>query len=149
MIKRVKLQTVKKALEKGENLYEKYSWTIKCLVDLKIVFIITYAYITIVNLISSTANSEATSDADSMALFNVTLSPEHINVEVDSISDAILWNCRRQSVTNYYYQFLYKMLIAAMGAALFVFLVSKLNALITLIAPVNPLISMSLQNFGT
>ena len=128
ILESLKKFTVKKALEKGENLDEKYSWTIRGLVDLKVVYIITYAYITIVNLISSTANSEATSDADSMALFNVTLSPEHINVEVDSISDAILWSCRRESMSNYYYVFLYYMLIVAMSLALLCFLVSKLTA---------------------
>ena len=96
------------------------------------VYIITYAYITIVNLISSTANSEATSDADSTMLFNVTSSPEFRNVEVNSISDAVLWNCRALSVTNYYYRFLYWMLIIAMGATLLGFWVTKFIALITI-----------------
>ena len=126
-----KLWILGKALHKGEHISEKYSWTIYFLVDLKVVYIITYAYITIVNLISSTANSEAISDANGMVLFNVTLSPELRDVEVDSISDAILWNCRRQSVTNYYYRFLYWMLIIAMGAALLGYFVVKLMALIT------------------
>ena len=121
---------VKKALHKGENISQKHSWTIYFLLDLKVVYIITYAYITIVNLISSTANSEATSDADSMTLFNITLSPELRDVEVDSISDSILWNCRSQSVTNYYYRFLYFMLIIAMGTALGGYLVVKCIALI-------------------
>ena len=130
-LNKAKVWTVKKALDKGETLDEKYTWTIYFLVDLKIVYIITYAYITIVNLISSTANSEATSDAGGTMLFNVTVSPEHRNVGVDSISDAILWNCRRESMTNYYYRFLYWMLIIAMSAALFGFLVTKFIALIT------------------
>ena len=130
-VNKAKVWTGKKAFDEGKNLDERYSWTIYFLVDLKVVYIITYAYITIVNLISSTANSEATSDADKMMLFNVTVSPEHRNVEVDSISDAILWNCRRESETNYYYRFLYWMLIIAMSAALFGFLVTKFIALIT------------------
>ena len=130
-INRVKVKIVKKALDKGNNLDERYSWTIHFLIDLKVVYIITYAYITIVNLISSTANSEATSDANGMSLFNVTSSSEYTNVEVDSISDAILWNCRRQSVTNRYYRFLYWALIMAMSAALLGFLVTKFIALIT------------------
>ena len=121
---------VKKALSKGESISEKYSWTIYVLLDLKVVYIITYAYITIVNLISSTANSEATSDADSMAVFNITLSLELRDVEVDFISDSILWNCRSQSVTNYYYRFLYYMLIIAMGTALGGYFVVKCIALI-------------------
>ena len=124
-------KVVEKALDKTKNLDERYSWTIHFLVDLKIVYIITYAYITIVNLISSTANSEATSDANGISLFNVTLSPQYRNVQVDSISDAILWNCREQSVTNRYYRFLYWALITAMSAALVGFLVTKFIALIT------------------
>ena len=125
-----KVLIVKKALDKGELLGEKYSWTIYCLVDLKVVYILTYAYISIVNLISSTANSEATSDTSSMMLFNVTLSPKHMNAEVASISDAILWNCRRESVTNQYYRFLYGMLFTAMGAVLVGFLVTKFISLV-------------------
>ena len=126
-----KFWIAKKALDKGEQISEKYSWTIYFLVDLKVVYIITYAYITIVNLISSTANSEATSDANGMMVFNVTSSPELRNVSVDSINDGILWNCREQSMTNYYYRFLYWMLIIAMSAALLGYFVVKLMALIT------------------
>ena len=118
-------------LDKGQCIDEKYSWTIHLLVDLKIVYIITFAFITIVNLISSTANGEAISDANSMTLFNVTLSPSERNVEVKSIDDAVLWNCRSQSVTSYYYKFLYWMLIIALGASLLGFLVIKLIGLIT------------------
>ena len=126
-----KERTVQQVLHKGKNISEKYSWTIYFLVDLKIVYILTYAYISIVNLISSTAKGEATSDTESLVLFNVTLFPEHRNVEVASISDAILWNCRNQSVTNHYYKFLYRVLIIIMSAALGGFLVSKLIALFT------------------
>ena len=130
-VNKVKVKLAKKALDKGKNLDERYSWTIYFLIDLKVVYIITYTYITIVNLISSTANSEATSDANGMSLFNVTSSPEYTNVEVDSISDAILWNCRRQSVTKQYYRLLYWALIIAMSVALLWFLGTKFNALIT------------------
>lgn len=126
-----KLRILEQALHKGESISEKHSWTIYFLVDLKVVYIITYAYITIVNLISSTANSEASSDTESMMLFNVTLSPELRDVEVDSISDSILWNCRRQSVTSYYYRFLYCVLIVGMGTVLVGYFVIKLVALIT------------------
>ena len=128
---KVQAWIVKQALHKGENISEKYSWTIHFLVDLKIVYILTYAYITIVNLISSTANIEATSDTESMVLFNVTLSPEHRNVEVASISDAILWNCRNQSVTSYYYRSIYVLLIIIMSAALGGYLVTKFMAMVT------------------
>ena len=129
-IDKKKLSLLKNALHKGESISEKYSWTIYVLLDLKVVYIITYAYITFVNLMSSYANSEATSDADSMMLFNITLSPELRDVEVDSISDSILWNCRSQSVTNYLYRFLYYMLIIVMGTALGYYFVVKCIALI-------------------
>ena len=94
-------------------------------------YIITFAFITIVNLISSTANGEAISDANSMGLFNVTLSPGERNVLVKSINDAVLWNCRSESVTSYYYRFLYWMLIIALCASLLGFWVIKLIGLIT------------------
>lgn len=113
-----------------ENYDSEHPWTIYFLVDLKVVYIMTYALITIVNLISSTANSEAYSDRNSMVPFNV--SSEYMNVNVTSINDAILWNCRRHSETNSYYRFLYWMLIIAMTVALTGFLIIKFITLITL-----------------
>ena len=118
-------------LDKGQCIDQKYSWTIYLLVDLKIVYIITFAFITITNLISSTANGEAISDANSMARFNVTLSPALRNVEVKYINDAVLWNCRSQSVNSHYYRFLYWMLVTALSAALLGFLVVKAIGLIS------------------
>ena len=122
---------VKTALDKGKNLDKKYSWTIYFLFDLKVMYIILPAFITAVNVILSTANSEATSDANGISLFNVTSSPGYTNVEVDSISDAILWNCRRQSLTNKRYKIIYCVLFAAMSAALLYFFVPKFMTLIT------------------
>ena len=122
---KVQSWVVKRVLD-GEDISE-FSWTIYFLLDLKVVYIITYAYITIINLISSTANNEASSDVDSMMPFNVT--PEIGSVEIRSISNAILWNCRRQSVTKHYYRFLYWMLIVALGGALIAYLVTKCIAL--------------------
>jgi len=83
---------------------DKYPWTIYFLIDLKIVYIITYAFITVVNLISSIANNEAYSERNNIVLFNV--SSDYINVNVTSINDAVLWNCRTLSENNYYYRFL-------------------------------------------
>ena len=71
-----------------ENFDNRHSLTIYFLVDLKLVYIMTYAFITIVNLISSTANSEAFSDRDSMMPLNVSL--QYTSVNVTSINDAIL-----------------------------------------------------------
>ena len=108
---------------------EKHSWTIYFLVDLKVVYIMTYAVITLVNLISSTANSEAFSDRNSMVPLNV--SSNYINVNITSINDAILWNCREFSETNDYYKFLYWMLIIAMIVAVSGFFLIKLITVIT------------------
>ena len=99
-----------------KNFDQKYPWTIYLLIDLKVVYILTYAFISFINLISSTANSEAFSDKNSMILFNV--SSEYMNVNVTSINDAILWSCRSFSETRGYYKFLYWMLIISVVVAL-------------------------------
>jgi len=52
-------------------------WITYLLVDLRVVFIVMYVYVTAVNLISTTANVEATGD---MNTYNVTSLPEHTNV---------------------------------------------------------------------
>ena len=113
----------------NETFDEKHSWTIYFLVDLKLVYIMTYAVIAIVNLISSTANSEAFSDRNSVMPLNV--SSDYINVNVTSINDAILWSCRSFSETNDYYKFLYWMLMIAMIVGLSGFFLIKLIILIT------------------
>ena len=87
------------------------------------VYIITYAYITIVNVISSTANSEATDDKQSMMNFNV--SDKYTDVPVTGINDAILWNCREKSLSIFYYRSLYVMAIGALAAALVGFCLAK------------------------
>ena len=113
-----------------ENFDKRQSWTIYFLVDLRVIYIMTYAFITIVNLISSTANSEAFSDRNSMMLLNV--SSQYMNVNVTSINDAILWNCRRLSGTKDYYRVLYWMLLTAMIVALVGFFIIKFVTLITI-----------------
>ena len=102
------------AMEIQNDKIDKASkWTIYFLVDLRVVFIITYVYITVVNLISTTANVQATTHTESTATFNVTSHTEHMNVSVSFIDDALLWNCRKQSETKVYYEGLYWMLVAA------------------------------------
>ena len=101
-------------------------WTIFLLVDLRVVFIITYVYVSVVNLISTTANSEASEDIHSTKLFNVTSQLEHTNVNVSFIDDAILWNCRDHSATKHYYRGLYWMLISAFLGTIGVFLFTKI-----------------------
>lgn len=111
-------------MEALEDLDIKQNWTIYCLIDLKVVYIITYAYISIVNLISSTANSEATDDKQSMMPFDV--SEEYTNVTVSDINDAILWNCRDRSLSIFYYRSLYFMALIALAAALIGFCTTKI-----------------------
>jgi len=102
------------ALEMQNDKVDKASkWTIYFLVDLKVVFIITYVYISVINLISTTANVQATTHAESTATFNVTSDPKHMNVSVSFIDDALLWNCRKQSETKVYYEGLYWILVAS------------------------------------
>ena len=109
----------------NQKINKASKWTIFLLIDLRTVFIITYVFITVVSLISATANSEATRDAKSTSLFNVTL--KYLNVNVSYISDAVLWNCRKLSVTKNYYKGLYWMLIGATGTLLVFFLIVKIG----------------------
>ena len=102
-----KCKAVQKKFE--ETFNDATSWTIYFLVDLKVVYIITFGLITIINLISSTATIRALTDKSSMTLFNV--SSKYMNVNVTSINDAVLWNCRQFSETSDSYKFLYWMVI--------------------------------------
>ena len=109
---------------------EKYQkWTGYFLVDIKIVFIITYVYISVVNLISTTANNEANQDTQNPAEFNVTSRDEHTNVVVNYIDDAVLWNCRGYSLTSKYYVTLYWMLLTMFIVTLSFYSASKCFAL--------------------
>lgn len=118
---------IKKYVDKDFD--EKHTWTIYFLVDIKVVYIISSAYISIVNLISSTANIEATDDKNTNVQFQVTSTDFGF---VTNISDAVLWNCRPHSASDYYYKFLYWMLLIGLISALSGFFVSKLIALINI-----------------
>ena len=107
--------------------YQKYSGYF--LIDIRVTFIMTYVYITVINLISTTANNEANQDTESPLLFNVTSRPEHTNVTVNSIDDATLWSCREHSPTSSYYVTLYWMLLATLSLTLLFYSVSKSFAL--------------------
>jgi len=98
-----------------------------CLIDIRILFIVISVYSTVSNIIATNANSEATNDSNSDRRFNITDRPEHQNVVIRSVSNAVLWNCRDKSVTNYYYQGLYGMLIGAFFAIILVFLITRLT----------------------
>ena len=96
----------------NEIFNDKHPWTIYLLIDLKVVYIITFGFITVVNLISAIANIHASNDKNSMMLLNV--SSKHMNVNVTSINDPILWNCRSLSETSNHYKFLYWTVIAVL-----------------------------------
>ncbi|XP_065883010.1 uncharacterized protein [Dysidea avara] len=112
----------------NERIENNYPWTIYLLVDLKVVFIITHIYISVISLISTTANSEATNDRQSGNMFKVTSSLS--DVGVSEIDDAVLWNCRECSMTKRYYVFLYWMTFIALAVALISFCVVKVITLI-------------------
>ena len=118
---------VKKYVDK--DLDEKHNWSIHFLIDIKVVYIISTAYISIVNLISSTANIEATDDKHTDAEFQISSTQRGY---VTNISDAVLWNCRPHSVSNYYYKFLYWMLLTGLIVGVSGFFVAKLITLINI-----------------
>ena len=99
------------------------------LIDIKIVFILTYVYITVVNVISTTANNEANQDVENPVLLNVTALPEHTNVIVNYIDDSVLWSCRKESPTKDYYFNLYWMLLSVFIVTLAFYAASKSFAL--------------------
>ena len=92
---------VKEKIEKyvDKDFDEKHTWTIYFLVDIKVVYIISYAYISIVNLISSTANIEATDDKHTDVEFQITSTQSGF---VTNISDAVL--CTLKNLVWYAHQ---------------------------------------------
>ena len=119
--------------DNGKNFDEKNKGTIKFLVDVKVVYIFTYIYVSVVNLISTTARTEALDDEDCNRTYNLSPLPEHTNVQVRLIGNAVLWSCRDESPTQYYYQLLYKMLFIVLAVALIGFFIAKLIALMTVL----------------
>ena len=100
-----------------------------CLVDMRILFIVVSVYSSVANIISTTAKNEAASDAESDRMFNITTRPEHQDKMIRGVSNAVLWNCRELSVTNYYYRALYGMLLGAFFAIVLVFLATRLTVM--------------------
>lgn len=92
-----------------------------CLINIKAFFIISYMYISVVNLISTTATSEATIDEQGESRFDITSLPHHRQQNVSRIDDPILWNCRETSLTKDYYVVLYSMLLGVSGLATLIF----------------------------
>ena len=116
---------IKKEIEKNVNkgYDKKLTWTLYFLVDIKVIYIVLYAYISIINLISSTANIEATEDRQSTLKFPINSTNTGY---VTEISDAVLWNCRDHSVSSHYYKDLYRMLLITLVLSLGGFLCAKM-----------------------
>ena len=112
-----------------EDVDKYQKWTGYFLVDIKIMFIITYVYISVVNLISTTANNEANRDVQGTVRFNVTARPGDTDVVVNYIDDSVLWNCREHSLTSDYYVTLYWMLLSVFMGTLVFYVASKFFAL--------------------
>ena len=119
-----------RAVSLAKDVLEENLWTIYLFIDLQLVFVFTHMYTSAINLISSTANTEATKDRQSGKLFTVTRM--HPNVSVTEIDDAVLWNCREDSVTKNYYRLLYFMCILALGIGLLTLLIVKLTTFVKL-----------------
>ena len=100
-----------------------------CFIDIRILFIVVSVYSSVASLIGTTASNEARNDSQSDRIFNITDRPEHQNQIIQSVSNAVLWNCRDFSVTNYYYRGLYGMLVGAFFAIVLVFLVTRLTVM--------------------
>lgn len=99
------------------------------LIDIRVLFIVVSVYTTVAAVISTTAHNEATKDTTSDRTFNLTDRPEHTNVLVNDVSNAILWNCRQKSVTHNYYRALYYIMFAAFVAITLVFLGARLSVM--------------------
>lgn len=108
----------------------KYPLTIYFLIDVRVVYILTFAYITAVNLISSTASIHASADKSKTTQFDV--SSKYMNVNVTSINDAVLWNCRKLSPNSNYYKSLYKTMIITMAVLLAGYFLIKVFALLVI-----------------
>ena len=112
------------------NKVEKFhKWATYTLIDVKLVFIMAYVYVSVVNLISTTATNEANDDTENSAPVNISARQGHTNVIVTYIDDSILWNCREYSPSDDYYRTLYWMLVSVFSATLAFFCISKIFAL--------------------
>ena len=99
------------------------------LIDIRVLFIVVSVYTTVAAVISTTAHNEATKDTTSERAFNLTDRPEHVDLIVRDVSNAILWNCRQKSVTHSYYKALYSILFAAFVAIMLVFIGARLSVM--------------------
>ena len=92
--------------------------------DIRMVLILTIIYVTLVNEFAQNANQEATGDVYSGR--NFTVNSEFINNSISGgVSDRILWNCREDSRTSFYYKTLYLGLIISYFTAIVIYFVAR------------------------
>ena len=94
------------------------------LIDIRVLFIIVSVYTTVAAVISTTAHNETTKDTTSEMP-----RPEHTDVIVNEVSNAILWDCREKSVTRRYYKSLYGLLFMSFGLIVTIFIGARLSVM--------------------
>ena len=99
------------------------------LIDIRLIFIIVSVYVSIGTAITATANNEAADDANGNGTFDITSRPEHSNLQISDVSNAVLWDCREKSITKQYYKVLYGLLFTSFVLILLVFIVTRMSVL--------------------
>ena len=99
------------------------------LTDIKVVFIMTTVYTSLVSQFRSSALSETERDISSGILFKI--NDEWINHSIEGgVSDSILWQCRRGSDSRNYYQLLYGGLLGIFLSVVTVYFIFRLTIVI-------------------
>jgi len=92
--------------------------------DLRLLFIVTAVYTSLVGLFRQAANQEADEDVNSGMNFKV--NSEFLNHSISGgVSDRIFWNCRDDSRTKYYYEMLYWGLFFSYFLAIVIYFVAR------------------------
>lgn len=92
--------------------------------DIRLLFVVSSMYASLVSQFRQAANQETTGDIGSGFSFRV--NSEFTNHSISGgVSDRILWNCREESHTQFYYKTLYLGLIVSYFTAIFIYFVAK------------------------
>ena len=92
--------------------------------DIRMMLVLTAVYASLVTQFTQNANQEATGDVHSGMNFKV--NSEFINNSISGgVSDRILWNCREDSRTSFYYKTLYLGLILSYLTAIAIYFVAR------------------------
>ena len=60
-------------------------------------------------------------------MFNLTSHPEHLNLSISKVADAVLWSYRNHSVTNSYYRLLYHILLSTFAVVILFFTATRIT----------------------